>query len=170
MISVPALVLALTFGWAALAKVVRYDSWRTALGGYRLPEGLARVAAPGVPLAEAATAAALVAGGDTTRAGAALGVALVAAFSLAVLRARRPGDDRLPCGCFGGAGRRDYRLMLVRNAFLGAVAAVVLLVPRVAAFELDAPDASQMVPAALAALGLALLAWVLWAAARGVRR
>jgi hypothetical protein len=168
---VPSL-LAVAFLWAALAKASRPSAWRAALAGYRLPAGLLVPALVGVPVAEILVGVLLVAGGLATKAGAALGVALLASFSLAVLRARRSGGDRLPCGCFGGSGSRDYRLMLVRNASLGAIAGVLLLVPRVARYELDAPRPSDAVPALLAALGIAAIAWLVVAFARpgkGVR-
>jgi hypothetical protein len=62
--------------------------------------------------------------------------------------------------------------MLVRNAFLGAVAAAVLLMPRVARFELEAPRVSDAVPAVLVAVGMAAIAWLVVTFARprkGVR-
>lgn len=166
---VPSL-LALAFAWAAIAKVTRFAAWRAALAGYRLPKPAEASARFLVPVVEVVAAVLLVGGGDVTKAGAALSVALLAAFSLAVLRARRLGDDRLPCGCFGGAGKRDYRLMLVRNSFLGVVAAAVLLVPDVAGYELRPPEASQAVPAVLVALGIALIGWVVVSVARNGAR
>lgn len=159
MLVVPTL-LAAAFVWAAVAKLGRFSAWRDALAGYRLPEAIAVPAGVVVPVAELAAAFLLALGGDATRAGAALTVALLAAFSLAVLRARRLRGDRLPCGCFGGSGSRDYRLMLVRNAFLGAVAGAVLLVPAVARYELETPASSQVVPAVLAAAGVVLIGWL----------
>ena len=156
---VPAL-LAVAFAWAAAAKAARPRAWKEALGGYRLPRGLGHAALVGVPVAEGAVAALLVAGGDAAKAGAAGSVALLSAFSATVLRARRLRGDRLPCGCFGGGGNRDYRLMLVRNATLGAVAAAILSIPRVASYEVDAPAPSQVLPAVLAASGLVLIVWL----------
>jgi hypothetical protein len=170
MVSPAALVLAVVFAWAALAKVVRFRAWREALAGYRLPAGAERAARPSVPAAEGVTVALLVAGGDATQAGAALALALVGAFSLAVLRAQRLQGDRLPCGCFGGAGSRDYRLMLVRNGTLGAAAAIALLYPAAGAVQVGAPDASQAVPAALAAVGAGLIAWLAVTFSKGPRR
>lgn len=169
MLLVPSL-LALAFAWAAIAKVTRFAAWRGALRGYRLPKPVEASALVLVPVVEVVAAVLLVGGGDVTKAGAALSVALLAGFSLAVLRARRLGGDRLPCGCFGGAGTRDYRLMLVRNAFLGAVAAAVLLVPDVAGYELEAPDASQAIPALLVGLGIALIGWLVVSVARNGAR
>ncbi len=165
MAPVAPLLLAAALGWAALAKASRPGAWRAALPVYRIPAALTGPVALLVPLAEAGAAALLVLGGDATKAGAALSVALLAAFSLAVLRAQRLQGDRLPCGCFGGRDSRDYRLMLVRNAGLGLVAAVVLLVPDVD-LDLSRPD---VVPAVLAALGVTLIVW-LSSALRSLRR
>jgi hypothetical protein len=159
MSSVVSLVLATTFAWAAIAKVARPGLWRSALAGYRLPRGVRTVALVVVPVAEGIAAVLLVLGGDAMRAGAALGVALLAAFSLAVLRARRLLGRRLPCGCFGGSGDRDYRLMLVRNSALGVVAAAVLVLPE-RRLGLDAPAFGEAVPVILAASGLAMVAWL----------
>lgn len=153
-------LLAVAFFWAATAKASRPSAWRNALLGYRLPPVVLVPAFVGVPLAEIAAGVLLSAGGVASRAGAALSVALLSAFSIAVLRARSLRGERLPCGCFGGSGSRDYRLMLVRNAALGVVAGLVLLVPAVARYEMEAPRASQAVPAALVALGLGLVAWL----------
>lgn len=162
-------LLAVAFFWAAIAKGSRPSAWRAALLGYRLPAGIVTPTLVVVPVAELGTGFLLSAGGDASKAGAALAVALLAAFSLAVLRARRLQGDRLPCGCFGGSGSRDYRLMLVRNAFLGAVAAAILLVPRVARYELAAPDSSQALPAVLVGVGVALIGWLVMTA-RGAGR
>jgi hypothetical protein len=170
MVSPAALFLAAAFAWAAVAKLARFPAWREALAGYRLPEPAERAVRPLVPLTEAVVAVLLVSGGDASRAGAALAVALLGGFSLSVLRAQRLQGDRLPCGCFGGRGGRDYRLMLVRNATLGAVAATALLFPRAGAFDAVAPDASQVVPAALAAAGLGLGVWLVLASRKGFRR
>lgn len=166
---VPSL-LAVAFFWAAIAKASRPSAWRAALSGYPLPPRLVVPALVLVPVVEIVAGVLLSAGGDAARAGAALSVALLSAFSLAVLRARRDGGDRLPCGCFGGSGRRDYRLMLVRNAFLGGVAGAILLVPRIATYELEPPPPSQVLPAGLAALGVVSIAWLVTSVARGVRR
>lgn len=166
---VPSL-LAVAFVWAALAKASRPPAWRSALLGYRLPDQLVTPALVGVPVVEVVAAFLLAAGGAATKAGAALAVALLAAFSLAVLRARRLEGDRLPCGCFGGTGSRDYRLMLVRNAFLGAVAAAVLLVPRLARYELEVPSSGEVVPALLVAGAAAAITWLALSVTRGFGR
>lgn len=162
-------LLAAAWFWAAIAKASRPSAWRTALLGYRLPGGFVTPALVLVPIVEIVTGVLLAAGGEATKAGAALSVALLAAFSLAVLRARRLQGDRLPCGCFGGNGSRDYRLMLVRNSFLGAVAAAILLVPRVATYDLEAPGSAQALPALLVAAGLVLIGWLLATSGRAGR-
>lgn len=163
-------LLAVAFFWAAVAKASRPSAWRNALIGYQLPHSIVMPALVLVPVAEIVAGVLLSAGGVASKAGAALSVALLAAFSLAVLRARRIRGDRLPCGCFGGSGSRDFRLMLVRNAALGAVAAAILLVPAVARYELETPDAAQMLPALLVALGAVLIAWLVATLARGAGR
>lgn len=162
-------LLGVAFFWAAIAKASRPSAWRAALLGYALPRPLVVPVLVLVPALELVTGFLLSAGGDASKAGAALAVALLAAFSLAVLRARQVRGDRLPCGCFGGSGSRDYRLMLVRNVFLGAVAAAILLVPRVARYELEAPDSSQALPALLVGVGVALVGWLVMTA-RGAGR
>ena len=164
-------LLALAFFWAAIAKASRPAAWRSALSGYRLPARTVIPVLALVPVAEILVGVLLVSGGDATKAGAALSVALLSAFSLAVLRARRVAGDRLPCGCFGGSGSRDYRLVLVRNAVLGAMAATILLIPRLARYELETPSGSQVVPALLVAAGVVLIAWLALTTSRaGARR
>lgn len=157
---VVAVVLAATFGWAAAAKLVAWTRWRTAVSGYGLPGALRTLAAPVVPLAELAVGSLLLIG--RTRVAAALTIALLASFSGAVLLGQARRGDRLPCGCFGGAGERDYRVMLARNAVLGLMAASLLASARdVSVTEgWSAPAAGDLVPAGLVALGLAAGTWV----------
>jgi hypothetical protein len=121
-----------------------------------------------VPAAEFAVVAFVVMG--ATRAGAALTVALIAGFSFALVRARASGeleDGRLPCGCFGRAKARDYRLMLVRNALLGAVAAVLLLSGRNTRFleGVSAPERGELLPALLGLAGVLLGGWLIYESA-----
>lgn len=123
----------------------------------------------GVPAAEAGVPVLVLF--DRSRAAAALALALLALFSLALLRARALRGDRLPCGCFGRAGERDYRLMLARNGSLGVLAGTVLAAGRDVRVleELGAPDASEVIPAALALLGIVVLAWLAWTLSSTVR-
>ncbi len=109
-----------------------------------------------------------------SRAAGALSLALLSAFSLAVLRARRLEGDRLPCGCFGKTTSRDYRMMIVRNALLATAAAVALSPGRdVALLEgLGAPNGSEAIAVVLSAAGIGLIAWMVWnlrASLRGER-
>ncbi|MDQ4006353.1 MAG: hypothetical protein M3135_08660, partial [Actinomycetota bacterium] len=146
-------VLAGTFAWAAVAKASRPATWDRALGGYALPAILRRSAVVGVPVAEAAVAGLLL--GGEVRAGAAMASGLVIVFSLAVLRRRRRGVERLPCGCFGGSRERSIAWILARNAtvlVLGAAVAVwgrAIPVPR-------PPSDAEALPAALVVGGAIL--------------
>src|SRR5438876_258169 len=94
----PAVVVGAAFAWAATAKILRPRAWRGALNGYGLG-GLERAASVGVPILELTVPALVVAG--QPRAAAALTLVLLGSFSMALLRARRLGGDRVPCGCFG---------------------------------------------------------------------
>jgi uncharacterized membrane protein YphA (DoxX/SURF4 family) len=160
LVRIAAALLGLTFAWAALAKLVRWDSWRRALTAYELPPGVARVAAFGAPLLEVVAAVFVLSG--LTKVGGALTLVLLAGFSGALLHAQQHRGDRLPCGCFGRATERDYRLMLGRNALLGVLAAVLLLARGDVWFaaDLSAPSAGDAVPVLLVVAGLALSLWL----------
>ena len=151
-------LLVAVFGWAALAKVAGRRAWRSAVEGYGLGRATRTAAHVGVPVAEAAIVVIMLL--LSTRAAGALTVALLASFSLAVLRAREIKGDRLPCGCFGTATDRDYRLMLLRNGGLGVLAAIVLLSGPEEGLLAEAamPDGNEVAPAALALAGV-LIAW-----------
>jgi uncharacterized membrane protein YphA (DoxX/SURF4 family) len=118
------LLLALVFAWAGATKVFAPERWRKDLQAYRLSRPLRALGLLVVPWLELlVTVAAL--GGQARWAGA-LALALLLAFSLTIVRARiLVGSNQLACGCFGGHATRDYRLLLLRNASLGAVAAYV---------------------------------------------
>lgn len=148
-------LVALAFAWAAIAKALRFRRWRGQIVGYRLPAAWTLAAA--VPLAEAGVPA-LVVGGFPSVAGA-LALGLLAAFSAAILRARRLQGDRLPCGCFGGGERRDYRLLLARNLALGAVAVAAMADPDRGTWADVGP--AELLPVVLLAVGLAVTAFLL---------
>jgi uncharacterized membrane protein YphA (DoxX/SURF4 family) len=154
-------MLALVFLWSGAAKIARRSAWIDALRGYRLPRPVAAVAAPGVVVAEWSIAALLVAG--ATRVGSALALAMLSAFSLAILRARALQGDRLPCGCFGGSDGRDYRAMIARNVILGGAAASMLVADRdLAVFEgMRVPRPSELVPAGLIVVAAIVAVWML---------
>jgi hypothetical protein len=158
---VAAAALAVAFAWAAVSKVVSWRSWRRALSGYGLPAGGEPVAAVGVPVAEA-TVPLLVLVGFTQAAGV-VAIALLIAFSGAILAARARRGDRLPCGCFGGARVRDFRAMLARNALLAAVGSFAALGGSDGTVQsrIAAPGREDLLPAAIMVMSLALASWTL---------
>jgi Methylamine utilisation protein MauE len=162
-------VLAFVFGWGALAKLVRFPQWQTALAVYRLPAGGATIAAVVVPFLESIVVALL--GTGHALAGAALTLGLLAAFSLALLSARREHADRLPCGCFGRTTLHDYRLLVARNAGLAVLAGIVLIDGRdhlMTESLWSAP--TTLLPTALVVVGLSLALWVGRELIEGMRR
>ncbi|MBA2273526.1 MAG: hypothetical protein H0W21_06450 [Actinobacteria bacterium] len=164
-----AVSLAGMFAWAAAAKAIWPAGWRGAVGGFGLGRRAEPLVSVAVPVVELGVALTILWGG--ARAGAALALALLAAFSAAVVRARSLQGDRLPCGCFGRATVRDYRMMLARNVLGGGLAAVVLLAgAREGILEGSvAPSGPELMPAALTCLGTVLAGWTLWRAG-GLRR
>jgi hypothetical protein len=153
-------LLAVVFAWAAAVKVLRFRRWRVEVAGYGLPaDGLVSAA---VPLAEAGVPVLVMSGFPA--AAAIVGLALLAAFSGAILRARRLQGDRLPCGCFGGRKRRDYRLLLARNLGLGVVAMAALAGPTRRPWTDIGP--AEVLPILLLGVGLAVTALLV----REVRR
>jgi hypothetical protein len=161
------LVLAATFAWASIAKLMAWRRWRSTLRRYGLGRAQEHAAAVGVPAAEALVVALFLA--VSARAAAALALALMSAFSLAVVRARALQGDELPCGCFGRAAKRDYREILVRNALLGALAAVALVAGD-RARTLQLPGSQEVLPAALAVTGMVLVGVVAWQAGGALKK
>jgi len=156
---VSALALAIAFGWAAISKLANFQRWRRALRGYALPSGLERTALLGTPALEA-VAVGLILTGPLELAGA-LSLALLAGFSVVVLRARATQGDRLPCGCFGGTSERDYRLMLVRNAVLGLPAGILMLSGNSGLIDrLESFEGSDALPLGLVLLAGGLIVWI----------
>lgn len=156
---IAAWILAVTFVWAAAAKVVNGRSWRASLTDLRIPRRWVSAVAAGVPAAEVAAAALLLA--VDARAGAALSIALVASFSLVLAEGARGGRRRLPCGCFGHSKERDLRVLLARNSALGALAAVVLVAGAPPAGRtLDRLEAGDAVPVIAIAVGVTVLLWM----------
>jgi uncharacterized membrane protein YphA (DoxX/SURF4 family) len=156
--------------WSGAAKLLRWQAWKVTLRGYRLPRPVEAMAAPGVIVAELGIATLLLAG--VTRVGAALALALLSAFSLAILRARSLQGDRLPCGCFGGRDERDYRALLIRNAILEGIAALLLVGGEDVSIVdgIRGPGASELVPAAFVALALVVIVWMIFQVAASLRR
>jgi hypothetical protein len=169
----PLAMLIAAFAWSAIAKAVRASAWRRALVGVDLPRPLAAPALVAVPLAEAVVVGLGLLG--LASAAAWLALALLLAFSLAVVRTRLRTGESVPCGCFGARSARDWRLVLGRNALLAAVAAWVLAqgTGATARWQDLIPRGGQMIPAALAIGGVVAAAWVLLqvgAASRAGRR
>lgn len=164
---IASLLLATAFGWAAIAKLSGFSRWRVTVASYELPPSVERAAAPLIPVIELLLAFACVV---VPRVGAAAALATLAAFSLAILRARSRRGDRLPCGCFGGTKERDFKTMLLRNAGLGVLAGVTLIASGDGSVALSAPTASDLVPVVLVLLGAALILWVTLQSAHLLRR
>lgn len=115
--------LAAAFAWGAAWKTSRFGAWGEIVASY----GLGPLRAPvmiGVPLVETAIVVATL--GGRVRAAALLALGFLAAASLAIALARGRGQRRLRCGCFGAA-QIDTGRALLRNAALGAVAALAAL-------------------------------------------
>ena len=154
------LALALMFAVAAAAKLADRDDARRTLRGFLVPGPLVAPLAVLVPLAELATAGALVAS-PTVAIGAGAALALLLAFTAAVAAALA-GGRRVDCGCFG----RLYSAMVTprtlgRNAVLLALAGFVLA----RALTAPATDAAAWIATVPAAVLLTLangaLAWQL---------
>jgi uncharacterized membrane protein YphA (DoxX/SURF4 family) len=158
-IRVSAALLGAVFAWAGVMKLFRWDAWRSGLQRYGLG-AFEWAAAVVVPSLELLVVVGLATG--YSRASAALTLALLGSFSLAVLRARSEEGDRLPCNCFGSDARRDYRTMLLRNVLLGIPAALILLGGEDSSLFGDArfPDASEALAAGLVGIGVLLVGWM----------
>jgi hypothetical protein len=165
-----AAALALTFGWAAVAKLAGRRRWIWTLESHALPEAARRVGRSGVPIAEAFVPALVLLG--YPRAAAVWGLVLLTLFTTATVRARVGGGRAVPCGCFGGRDRIDFRAVLARNAGIGAVAMFVALgavdVPRLV--WPAAPASADALPAALAIGGILVAAATVLRAATWLRR
>jgi Methylamine utilisation protein MauE len=155
-----AAVLALTFGAAAVAKLARRAAWRRTLGSYGLRSGASRLVGFGVPAVELGIAATVLVG--LASSAGLLSIVTLVAFSGAIVVGRVRAGRRLECGCFGGSGVRDYRLLLARNLALAGVAFVAWRAGEDAplARALGEPAGADLLPVALVVLGLALAVWV----------
>jgi hypothetical protein len=113
--------LAAVFAVSAVAKLLDRDGTRQAVAGFGVPERLVPWVAAGLAPAELAVAALLVVPQSAT-VGLVLAVALLTAFSVAVIVALRSGR-RPECHCFGRIGGADISgRTLVRNVGLGCLA------------------------------------------------
>lgn len=147
-------VLGIVFLWAAGSKLTAYTRWRRALERYGLSGWLQGIAGPLVPVVELSTAALLIVG--STRAGAVLVLVMLGVFSLVLSRARDRVGDRLPCGCFGGKGERDFGTLLTRNVVLALMALLVLRADRDVELlqGIALPRGPELIPAGLIVAGI----------------
>ena len=155
---IASLLLAGVFAWAGGTKALRPERWRQDLQAYRLGRGARAAGLLLVPGLELGVTVALLAGAP--RPAAAVALALLVAFSAAIIRARiLVGSNQLACGCFGGHATRDYRLLLGRNAALVLLAASVMAFPGTLPFS----RAGGALPWLLAGgTDVVAAAWVLW--------
>ncbi|MGH2581145.1 MAG: MauE/DoxX family redox-associated membrane protein [Actinomycetota bacterium] len=164
-----AAALGAAFGWSAGAKIARPASWRRVLGAHGLPPWVQRTSVIGVPVAEVAIVGLVVMG--MHRAAGIAALVILAAFSAAILEARRRFGNVVACGCFGTSVAQDYRILLLRNALLAGGASIAALggvdAPRISVPGL--PTAGDAFPAALAVTGIVVAAWMLASSLRSVR-
>jgi Methylamine utilisation protein MauE len=152
--------LTLTFGAAAIAKIAHRQTWRGALAAYRLPPGIVGPVAICVLVLELAIAVMPVLGLSSTSGVVALSA--LGVFSAAIVVGRLRAGRRLGCGCFGSSTTRDYRLLLVRNLALAAVAIVAWRAgdDTPVLRSLASPGGTELVPVVLVVAGLTLATWV----------
>lgn len=156
-----------TFAWAAAAKFIGGNEWPKAVAGFGFSGVFARAVAIAVPLFELVIVALFVAG--AVRPAAALTLALIAAFSAAIVRVRgSKNENRVPCGCFGGSRDYDYRLLLARNAGLALLGAIVLVAK--GDVSLAPPTGAELVPTGLVVVAGVLLTWMAVQTASSLRR
>jgi hypothetical protein len=162
-----AAIVAVAFGWAAIAKVARWRRWPIALAGYGLPPSLERQARWAVPAVEASVLLLTVLGRQ--RAAAAVAATALLLFTLALVRVARRDGGRVACGCFGGRSSIDVRVALVRNLALG-VASVVAWVGAAPDPALLVPAGTDVLPALLVTGSLVVAALTAWRTAVWVGR
>jgi hypothetical protein len=162
--------LALAFAWAAVSKVADLGRWRRTLAEHALPRGLTSTATVAVPLAEALVP--LLAALALTRAAGIWALVLLAVFTGEAVRAWRRFGPQVPCGCFGGRQAVSPPALLVRNAGLAALAAVVALrTPPEPLFSWPGwPRSDEVVPAVMVVAGLAVAGCTAWSAVRSLGR
>jgi hypothetical protein len=158
-VAVAAGVVALSFGWAALGKLIHPDRWRADLSRYHLSRPLRAVGLLVLPWIEILVVVLVLLTSLITAAAVAL--PLLAAFSLAMVRLRMLQQaNKVPCGCFGGSGARDYRLLLGRNAVLIALSLAVLVSGREAPLLPTSSSGRVPVPLLFGILGVVAALWI----------
>jgi peroxiredoxin len=167
------LLLAGVFAFAGAAKLFDLGGSRRAMADFGVPERAAPLAGLLLPLAELATAAALVLN-PSARWGAVAALTLLLAFSAGIANAMRRG--RAPdCNCFGQihsapAGART----LARNAVFAILAAILVWHgpgPAIDAWVADRTAAELVaIGTTMAALALAAFSFRVWSENGRLRR
>jgi peroxiredoxin/uncharacterized membrane protein YphA (DoxX/SURF4 family) len=166
------LVLAVVLGTAGIAKLLDQEGSRRALGDFGVPRRALRSAAILLPLAELATAVALIPK-ESARWGAVAAIVLMLAFIGGIARAMAQG--RAPdCHCFGQIHSAPAGpATLARNVGLAGLAAIIVAYgsgPSLGTWVSDRVGAELVaVAVTVAAILLAALALQLWLANRSLR-
>lgn len=152
--------ISLVMGAAAVSKLVRARAWRRSVRSYAFPEPLEHLVVVGVPFVEIAIAALPFVGMASTAG--LLTIAVMIAFSAAIVLARLRVGPRVECGCFGASATRDYRALLGRNAGIAALGVVAWRgsTDSPAFRSLGSPTGGDLLPAALTVVGIAVAIWV----------
>src|SRR3954471_7176668 len=162
------LLLAGVFIVAGIGKLADPSGFRGTLRGFRVGEPLARIGAVALPVAELATAAALLVQ-PLAIWGAAAALLLLTAFTGAIVNALARGDAP-DCGCFGPLQSAAVsRRQVVRNAVLGGLAVFVVATGPGTAIAQDGASAAVVGLLAAATCALLVLALQLWRERRGLR-
>jgi Methylamine utilisation protein MauE len=121
------IALAVVFGASATIKFADFAEFRAAVANYRVgPEILITPAAILIPMAETFGAVGILIP-STHNAGAAVLLALLAIFTIAIVINLMRGRLNVDCGCFGPALRQPLSWCLPgRNAILMALAALAM--------------------------------------------
>jgi methylamine utilization protein MauE len=163
-------VIAGTFAWAAVSKILTWRRWRQTLAAHRLSGWLDGPAAIAVPAAEAAVVGLAVVG--LRPESAVLALALLAILSVEVIRVQSLAGGRVPCGCFGGRKEIDPSVVLGRNAALASVAVLALVDASDEALISwpGAPSQAELIPAGLAAGAILVTLLTVWRTAAWIGR
>jgi hypothetical protein len=156
-----AAILAVSFAWASISKVTGWSRWRRTLASHAFPPAMDRVAAWAVPMAESLVPILALLG--RPRAAAAVALASIVAFSVALVRLAVRDGGRVACGCFG-RGSIDVRVALARNLAIAVIAAAAW---RSSSADpvLRLPHGSDTLPALLVTGALAVAAITAWRSA-----
>lgn len=157
-------IVGMIFAWTAVTKALAFARWKGVLVGYGLPTRVQAVIAWAVPLCEGLVAILVIIG--RTWVASAVAVLLLLTFSIAILRARSLQGSQIACGCFGSRRRRDYRVLLLRNILLAALAVFGLVW---APSPNPTIDEVALVPLLLSLTGVALIASVLHLTTKALR-